>query len=195
MDAEVEKTADELRQIERILTEIIGRPSRWSGRVELTDDPQVLGKKPLGCDIIINRNLLGRDERWRTLIHELLHSYSAGYNSADYWASRGWEEGVVEWLQRLLRPVILGRLGLSISEAVFDAAPEHPLYSEYVSALGNLQAIVGQGQIQFYLDLLAAPIRDRSAAVYGLGRTLPASEYRPFVRVFAAGNAVLRKER
>ena len=81
MDAQMETVAGELRQIERVLTEIIGRPSRWSGRVELTDDPAVWGAKPYGCDIVINENLRGKDKRWRTFIHEMLHSYSVGYNS------------------------------------------------------------------------------------------------------------------
>ena len=74
----------ELKQIESVLSQIIGRPSRWSGRVELTAAPEIRGAKPFRCDIIIHQDLVGREERWRTLIRELLHSYSAGYNFPDY---------------------------------------------------------------------------------------------------------------
>ena len=56
-------TEAELRSLERVLTEILGRPSRWSGRVEFTNDPQVFGIKPFVCDIIINEGLLGRSNR------------------------------------------------------------------------------------------------------------------------------------
>ena len=163
--------------------------------MELSDDPDIRGAKLWGCDIVINRSLLGQDERWRTLIHELLHSYSVGYSSTDYWASRGWEEGVVEQLQRLLRPEVLRRLHLNIPTTVFEAVQEHPLYNEYVAALEALRVAVGQEPVAFCLAFLAMPIRDRSTAAYGMGRHLDPPEYRSFVRVLSASNATLKKER
>ena len=187
MDTEVE-----LRSIEHILTEIIGRPSRWSGRVELTNDPQVFGKKPFGCDIIVNESLLGRDVRWRTLIHEMLHSYSAGYNRQDYDEARGWEEGVVEQLQRLLRPQILTRLFVVVNEGVFQSVEASHDYNRYVAALERLREALGHDEQAFYLRLLATPIRDRAALLVSLGRSNRPSDFRAYLDLFAPNNVILK---
>ncbi len=125
----------ELEQVCQALTERLGRPSRWSGLVEITDDPNIRGAKPFRCDIVINVGLIGKAERWRTLIHEMLHTFSAGYKPLDYVAFRGWEEGVVEGLQRILRAAIVAELGLTIDETVFTTVEAGHEYAEYVQAL------------------------------------------------------------
>ena len=56
-----------------------------------------------------------------TFIHEALHSVSAGFMGEDYRSARGWEEGVAEQLQRLLRVEVLDRLGAHMEEAVFTS--------------------------------------------------------------------------
>lgn len=106
----------------------------------LTDDPDVRGAKPFRCDIVINKTLSEQDLRWRTLIHEMLHTFSAGYNPQDYQALRGWEEGVVEQLQRLLRPAVLAKLGVSVSEKVFEQVEDGHEYQKYVRALESMRA-------------------------------------------------------
>lgn len=103
-DASHDQIWQELKQIQQVLVGMLGRPSRWSGIVELTEDPYIRGAKPFRCDIIINAELSEKDLRWRTLIHEMLHTFSAGYQPLDYASFRGWEEGIVEQLQRVLRP-------------------------------------------------------------------------------------------
>lgn len=65
---------------------------------------RVLGEKRWGCDILFHADLTNNPLRWRTLLHEVLHSVSAGMTEQDYRRFRGWEEGVVEWLQRRWRP-------------------------------------------------------------------------------------------
>ena len=158
----------------------------------MTDDPEVFGKKPFGCDIIVNESLLGRDLRWRTLIHEMLHSYSAGYNSTDYWANRGWEEGVVERLQRLLRPEVLSRLSFSISEDTFKPVEAAHEYSSYVAALEALRQALGYEERGFYFRLLATPIRDRSGLVASLGRVTRRNDFRAYLDLYATNNVILR---
>ncbi len=94
----------ELEQIMPVVSQLTGLPARWSGRVELVTEADFKGKKRFGCDIQIATELAEQDARWATLIHESLHCHSAGYNGVDFRTYRGWEEGVVEQLQRLLRP-------------------------------------------------------------------------------------------
>jgi hypothetical protein len=159
----------ELRRIEPVLTEIIGRPSRWS------------------------RLLIGRDLRWRTLIHELLHSYSAGYNSPDYDAYRGWEEGVVEQLQRLLRQAALTRIGVAVTDAVFEDEEASHRYNPFIAALEALRAILGTQAETFYLDLLAAPIRDRPGLLLGPGLALPPLQRTEYVKAFSRSDATLKE--
>ncbi len=172
--------------------ELIGRPSRWSGVLLLTDDPNIHGAKPFRCDIIINGNLSQQDTRWRTLIHEMLHTFSAGYNPQDYQALRGWEEGVIEQLQRLLRPAVLAKLGVTVSDQVFDRVEGGHEYQKYVRALEDIRAHLDIGPEPFCLDLLATPIRDRQAFVFNKGLALPPERQMSFFTAFSAGNAVLK---
>ncbi len=134
-DKDRRQLQEELEQVCRALTERLGRPLRWSGRVETTEDSRIRGAKPFRCDIVINIGLAGKAERWRTLIHEMLHTFSAGYQPLDYVAFRGWEEGVVEQLQRILRPEILAEIGIAIEETVFAAVEAAHEYAEYMGAL------------------------------------------------------------
>lgn len=129
----------ELIAIIGALTEITGLTSRWSGDVELTQDARVLGRKPFSCRIVLNEQLVIRATRWRTLIHEALHSFSAGYNMTDYQAALGWEEGVVEQTQRLLRPAVLKRLELEIDPSIFDLVEANYSFNRYIQALEQIR--------------------------------------------------------
>lgn len=81
----------ELEQMVPFLEEITGLPSRWNGEFYLVEDADFLGKKPFDCRIELNILLKDAELRWRTLIHELLHSLSTGYNQRDYNQFYGWE--------------------------------------------------------------------------------------------------------
>ena len=135
-----EQLQDETHRVVLALEAILGRTSQWSGRVTLTDNPDVRGRKPFSCDIVLNENLTGLDVRWRTIIHEALHSFSAGYNFTDYQLNRGWEEGVVESLQRLWRQKILRRLGLVVENSVFIELEIGHDYNTYIDALERLRS-------------------------------------------------------
>ena len=184
---------EELEQIRRALEALLGRPSRWSGVLELTDDPTVNGAKPFRCDIVINGNLRGQDVRWRTLIHEMLHAFSAGYNRRDFDDFPGWEEGVVEQTQRLLRPSILSQLGVTAAETIFEQAEANHRYNAYLRALETLRQSFNISPEQFYLALLSEPIKTRAAFVVGMARTLPPDKNVEFLRQFSAAFTILKE--
>src|SRR5579864_1594585 len=125
---------DELQSILTIVSDITKLPSRWSGRVELVPNADFKGKKRFQCDIQIDADLAARDARWSTLIHEILHSVSAGYTPDDFQTYRGWEEGVVEQLQRLIRPEVMALLNVSVPEEVFSASEQFHQFNRYIAA-------------------------------------------------------------
>ncbi len=194
-NGDAEQVCKELEHLAPILTELTGLPSRWNGQVELGQEEWFRGKKLFSCGIVIQAQLVRSETRWRTLIHESLHSRSAGYNSLDYNALIGWEEGVVEQAQRLLRPVVLARIGVQAEEAVFREVEADHVYNRYVDALEDLRrslAIAQEQQIDFYLKLLATPIRDRAAFAYNLGSSLIGTDRFRFLSIFSAAGDRLR---
>ncbi len=109
---------------------------------------------------------------------------------------RGWEEGVVEQLQRLFRPRILREFGVAVDEALFRQAAEVHRYNRYVRVLENLRQALPQfadNQEGFYKMLLATPIRDRIALVLGFRDTLPFVDRVEFVGNFSAANYELTR--
>src|SRR5579862_3523590 len=110
MDNLAEQIRAELESILPLVEELTGLVSRWSGVVELVSDAEFRGKKRFSCLIQIDIDVARQQSRWTTLIHEALHCVSAGYIASDYREYPGWEEGVVEQMQRLIRPQILARL-------------------------------------------------------------------------------------
>ncbi len=184
--------ASELRQIIGVLTGRLGLPSQWSGQVGIVPDAGFKGKKRFTCDILIDAALASQEVRWATLIHEALHTVSAGYIGTDYRDFPGWEEGVVERLQRLFRPIILARLGVTVPENAFRAAEEKHNYNKYIYALEQLRFGLNMTAEEFYANLIKIPIKDRFSYVFGLGDGLEGRERRVFLYVLSAANSVLK---
>lgn len=154
------ETGQVVRQVEMLT----GLSSRWSGNLVLDTTIIAYGIKPFRCDIHLRADLADDSIRWRTLIHEALHSVSAGYNSSDYRRYKGWEEGVVEQTQRLLRPYVLANLKISVDVDLFAAVEAHNCFNAYIDALEEVRQILHQrGGLPFYLRLLETPIADRPA--------------------------------
>ncbi len=192
---DVRQIREELERLTPILTRLTGLPSRWNGQVELGHEEWFRGKKLFSCGIVIQAKITSQEVRWRTLIHESLHSRSAGYNSVDYNALIGWEEGVGEQLQRLLRPETLVRAGIKVDEAVFREAEAQHVYNRYIDALEDLRrslSIASERQTEFYLDLLSTPIRGRAAFVYDLGSSLTSADRYRFLSIFSVAGDRLR---
>ena len=85
-------------------------------------EPTVQRREVIFLPHVFRPALAGQDERWMTLLHEVLHSVSVGFARDDYGQGPGWEEGVVEQMQRLLRPQALARLSASVPQAVLAEA-------------------------------------------------------------------------
>ena len=190
------QVSTELQQIMPLVSALTGLPARWSGRVELVAEADFQGKKRFSCDIQLDAAVAGQDVRWATLIHESLHCHSTGYNGTDFRKYRGWEEGVVEQLQRLFRPRILSSLGVSVEEAVFQKPAEAHRFNRYIRVLENLRLALPQftdDQAAFYKALLATPICDRVALVLSWRDTLPFVDRLEFVGNFSTANYELTR--
>ena len=182
----------ELSAITDFLEERLGRRSRWNGDVELSDDSSALGKALWNGCISINRKLARTDLRWRTQIHEALHLFSTGLNPQGYLDLEGWEEGVVEQFQRLLRPHILASFSVIIPETVFAIEEAKHDYNRYISALEGLREELNEPSLVFYHDLLVTALQSRPSLIIQAGRRLSPSQFKGFQRKFALAFSVLR---
>ena len=185
---------EELGAVRDAVERLTGLHSRWSGSVVLMDGREivamrgqpVLAEKRWSCDILLNTVLTASPTRWRTYIHEMLHSVSVGLNEQDLRRLRGWEEGVVEQVQRLLRPQLLASIGVDVPEEVFAAVDRAWTLNGFVEALEVLRSALEREADTFYLDLLRTPLRERLAYVL-------AQDHTPeFQRLFARTLGKLR---
>ncbi len=193
MDSTEAQTQQEMARIVSVVEELTGLPSRWSGRVELVPNPTYKGAKSFSCLISLDVALADQDERWTTLIHEVLHSVSVGFGREDYEQGPGWEEGVVEQMQRLLRPQVLARLSVSIPQRVLNEADASHPYNSYLVALENIREALQTEKFPFYLRLLQTPIKGRIGIVLAGMHTMHGDDKNELVRVFAKANATLKK--
>ena len=193
MNEAEERIQQELVAIVDILTEMTGLASRWSGEVELSQDARILGREPFTCHIVISESIVNQLARWRTLIHEALHSFSAGYNMTDYQAFLGWEEGVVEQTQRLLRPMVLERLGVQVDSSIFSPVESAYSFNKYIRAIELLRNALGrEDEQEFYIILLATEIKRRHNLIFSLGNRLPSPQRTVFMAVFSEANSILK---
>lgn len=129
------------------------------------------------------------------MIHEALHAVSAGYIREDYQDFQGWEEGVVEQLQRLLRARVLSHLRVTVDPQVLQRLDEEHAYNKYIVALETIreaQSILTTQAEAFYLDLIGTPIKDRQSHVNRHGFSLPPPQRADFFAVVSAASATLR---
>jgi hypothetical protein len=187
----------EVARVLEVVCELTGLISHWNGTLELIENAEFRGRKPFTCGIQIDSELAQLPERWATVIHESLHAVSAGYDRNDFQMFRGWEEGVVEKLQRLIRPTVLARLGVTVDESTWQQHEANHRYNEYINALEEIRSALtvpeAEEPLQFYIALLGTPIKDRPGAVLGMGYRRAELPRTPFVRAFSAASAVLTR--
>ena len=200
-DTAAERLTNEVQKIIAAVEQRTGLSSRWNGEVVVVDSISALllsrkpflAKKEWSCRITRLEQIASSDLRWRSLIHEALHSVSAGNREADYVAFIGWEEGVVESLQRLYRPELLKEIGVSIPETVFTEAEQNWAFEPFIVALRRLHAELPNVSEQVFMEmLLKTPLYRRSAEVLAWGKR-DAADPAAFVRVFAQVSSVLRR--
>ena len=193
MNSTEAEVRQEITQVVSIVEELTGLPSRWNGQVELVPDAEFRGKKLFSCAILLDTAVAQRPVRWRTLIHEALHSVSMGYIRADYDALIGWEEGTVEQLQRLLRRQVLDALAVDVPEGVFVEAEANYSFNPYIAALEDVRNALEVPSPEFYLRLLNTPIGQRPGSILGQTMGLTGAARRDLIEVFSRSNAVLKE--
>ncbi len=195
---------EEVRQIIAFVEEVTGLPSRWNGGLLILEDGtgeaqtaqmlsrvSYLAKKEWICGITVMGSVLQDDQRWRTLLHEGLHSVSVGLTEPRYQQMRLWEEAVVESLQRLYRPRLFARLALDVPESGFAALEATWPYNHALEALAQIAAERPEVPIRDFLEgMLRTPLPDRPAFVFAWGRQ--AADFDHFKRVYAAASGILR---
>lgn len=195
---------EEVRQIIAVVEDLTGLPSRWNGGVLILADASgeaktvgvlshvsSLAKKEWSCSITVVESVLSDDRRWRTLLHEALHSVSVGLTKESYERYAPWEEAVVEGLQRLYRPSLLERLGLNIPKDQYAAQEAIWPYNPAVEALERIVAERPDVPPQEFLEqMLRTPLPDRLAFAFEYGRK--AADFERFKRVYAAASGKLR---
>ncbi len=192
MDELTARITDEIAAITDYLEQRLGRRSRWNGKVNLAIASDNYGQALWDGSISINHSLAQTDLRWRTLIHEALHHFSAGLTPTSYFELPGWEEGSVEQLQRILRSEILFSLGVSVARPIFEAVENNHKVNKHIEALESLRNALGEPIPGFYDSLLTMPLKIRPAGIIELGRQLPPDDYYNFQRVFALAFSRLR---
>ena len=163
--------ADLTRVIERVVA-VTGCPTRWRGIVVVEDVAfPFSGQKQRSCAISLRQDVLSIPEwRWTTMIHESVHSVSAGFTVGRLdETQRRWEEAIAEQLQRLLRDELLASLGERFDEAVIRDLDVRHRYNAYIRMLEVYREAAGRPLRDFYLELLRSdPIQRAELLVLAL---------------------------
>ena len=175
-----------------LVSALTGLPTRWSGVVELVEGADFKGKKRSVCDIQLAANLAVQDARWTTLIHESLHAVSVGYNLSAYQSLPGWEEGVVEQAQRMLRDEILAQIGIVLPNTLLVGLDGDHRYNVYIQALETIRLSLDVSEERFYLSLLATSLADRPAKTLMQARQLSVQQWRTVLEIISVANATLK---
>lgn len=195
---------EEVRQIIAAVEAFTGLSSRWNGGLfiltESTGEAQTaqmlarvpyLAKKEWSCAITVVESVLQDDQRWRTLLHEALHSVSVGLTEPDYQRFAPWEEAVVESLQRLYRPALFQQLGLDVDEGQFRSIETTWRYERARQAISQIASERPEVPLRDFLEaMLRTPLPDRPGFAFEWGRQ--AADFDHFKRVYAASSGLLR---
>lgn len=190
---------DETRRLVLLVEESTGLRSRWNGTVRiidsataaLTSQTPFFAKKEWSCGITVVETTLNNEGRWRSLLHEALHSVSVGLTKDSYDLFAPWEEAIVETLQRAYRPPLFRRLGLRVAESQFRDVELNWRYNQAVDALAQIAAERPSVPLrEFAEELLRTPLLDRPAYAFNWGRQ--AADFAKFKRVYAAASGLLR---
>jgi hypothetical protein len=172
-----------LRQIIQVLEDILGRPSRWNGKAYLARTISFGGAAHYDGSISVSELVYGEPNlRWRTMIHEAIHTFSPPYTRPEYNAAQGWEEGVVEQMQRLLRPQVLAALGVMVQAEVLANAEADHQYNAYIVLLEDLRLHLRDAPVGFYRTLLSTPLPERATVLRQSGIMLEEQERQAYRR-------------
>jgi hypothetical protein len=115
----------------------------------------------------IHTSLAQSGQRWHAMIHELLHSFSAGGSQSEYGRAKGWEEGIVEHLQRLICRNVLSEIGVEPDETAIFERENTWFFNPYLPPWERIRKAFGMDDpVVFYADLLPVRIVERDAYLY-----------------------------
>ncbi len=168
-----ESVVRDLQQITAALAELVGSASRWNGQVTIEAGALYSGAKRYDCSICIREEIARHPVyRWRTLIHEALHGFSPQYSRYQYEAWKGWEEGVIEKLQRLFRGRVLLKTGIYLAESDLEQIEAQHPFNGYIAVLDDLRQQLGLSAETFFVLLLRTELPRRVELVHKLGEDL-----------------------
>ena len=193
MNKQPRRVQTDIEAIVAVIARLMDLPSNWNGEVDIVHNADFKGKKRFSCGIEIHADLINRQSRWSTLIHEAVHCFSAGYTASSYWDFPGWEEGVVEQLQRLCRSAVLETLEITVDKRIFLILDAEHRYNRYITALETLRVFLNAEPLEFYYSLLHIPIRERPVYMLQRSRSLDSEKRKEFLRLFSVANSVLKQ--
>lgn len=105
-----------------------------------------------------------QDEKYRALIHELLHSRSKGTRDFNL-EGLGWEEAIVEGNAQLHAATIAKTVGYTfVDEKQFESdLKRHPYYDRWIKPLNDALDELGLEKKKFYTDMLSKTCDERKA--------------------------------
>jgi|GEM_PF-750266 len=161
----VVRITQDLKSIRDALHELTPLQSRWNGSVRLDTSIEKNANALFQSDgtIVVAPRLIYRKARWRTLIHEMIHSLGVPVSLEDYNEEKGWEEGFVEYAQRQLRPMVMARLGVLYDEEFIQQLEPTWLLQPYVEAVETIVAAIGENGLEICWEILQQPLKKRAA--------------------------------
>lgn len=165
MQPETNKTLDDLKTVQQQIEQLTGLRSRWNGTLHITEEvdvenvPTCRAKKEWECSITLHAAYLNTPGLLQTIVHEMLHSVSVGLTPLSFRRFRGYEEGIVERLTRLLHPQVAGAMSAAVGSEARDA------FDNYILSLEQLRGIAQMETEAFYLGLLQTPLEARETLV------------------------------
>lgn len=185
----------DLRRIVAELEQLTGLLSLWNQRVEVVlETSAAFGGKTFSCLIRIRADIAASDLRWPTLLHEAFHCFSVERSPDASLNFTGYEEGVVEQLQRLYRQELLDTLGVNIQPDAFVDRDANNAYTHYIDSLEGIRRAIGEEAKPFYLRLLGTPLEQRWALLRTLGQEIPEWSNAAFRRRWKRWESILQGE-
>jgi hypothetical protein len=152
-------------QVHTILEEELGLSSRWSGIIRIEESDRFSGLKEWNCNIVYTPEFSDDPAlRISTVIHEILHSFSVELNKQDFAVHRFYEEGVVEMLTRILRPLVLEKVGMDPNLDFSSRDESHP-FNSIIAQLEADREQCGMEKHEFYRELLKTPLVKRRSKI------------------------------
>ena len=157
------------------ITELTQLETRWRGIIAVRGPEFTFaGQKHRWSGISLREDILAVAEyRWPTMIHEGLHSVSGAFSTSRMDpANQRWEEASAEQTHRLLRLDVLSLLGLELDPEAMLARDASHLFNRDIRTLESLRVGLAREARPFYLELLAATVRERARIISEGWRTV-----------------------